>query len=608
MDEVGVDQSERIERFARTVFLALDGKAASASFVRTVARTVWAPLWPEIRHRVLSERPDAGEELERLSRPADDVEAAIAAAKDPDYWPDPEPLGDPPPKSIPLDGVPDVLRRHVESVAGFAQVPTDAALMLALAAVSTCVHGRAQVAVRSGWVEYLCIYVALVMESGTRKSAVYESMFGCVERWEARQAQSCAPDTARGLAEREILESQFSAAKKAAARGRATMHEVEAARIALEDHQVPRARRLIASDITPEALASRMLEHHGCLAIAAPEGDPLRIATGRYGNGPNLDIMKRAWSCERVIVDRIGRPSETIRRPSLVLALAFQPSVLETMEHSRTLRGEGLYGRMLWAMPEDNVGHRLTGDDVPALDDQAVADYERLIQGLLELEAAGVEKDGALVPRTMTLSAGAEEYVTRVWLPAIEGRLAEDGDLRDLRDWGGKMAGQAIRIAALLEIVRRVDQGLDAWFGHISEQSVHTAVNIMQALAQHARAALSGGRRDELGEYVLRRLAALPDEDRTVRGAWQAAKRRRDIENVGDLQEVLDRLERHHWIRIHAVASNGRGRRPSPRIEVHPDAYFGDGRRNSGGISVTPQFIHGPHNSNSGGNGVHVGS
>lgn len=477
----------------------------------------------------------------------------------------------PEPAELPVDALPAVLAAHVRSVAAATQTPQDLAALLSLTAVSVSIHGRARVRVRAGWHEPLGIYGAAIMAPGARKSPVYAHMFAPLYTWEAEQTRQYASATARGLTERTVLERQLERAQADAAKGNATLDDVEAARVRLADHRVPRARQLIASDATPEALPGLMIENGGAIAVCAPEGDFLRVAAGRYSRdgAANLGVLKSAWSCEPLRISRVGRAHEYVARPSLVLALAMQPIVLETIGNADTLRGEGVYGRILWCVPPDTVGRRLTGSDVPPFDRDAADAYARALRDVLAIDAAASDEAGPL-PHDLRLSTGATRELDRLEA-SVEQRMRDDGDLYLIRDWAAKLCGQCVRIAALLHVLER-DVGQP-----IVQDAMAAAAAIGDALATHALVVL--GRRADprtmLLRDVLARAAELPADARTVRDLYQRMKGRSAIACVADLDDLIEELRERGLLRTIAMPRLGRGRPGSPRIELHPDLESG---------------------------------
>ncbi len=94
---------------------------------------------------------------------------------------------------------------------------------------------------------------------------------------------------------------------------------------ALEDFEVHRPLILLSDDITPEALGTRMVEQGGNAAIVSTEGGLFSMMLGRYSGSSNLDVYLKAHSGDDHRVDRVGRKSDHIERPSLSLSLAFRP-------------------------------------------------------------------------------------------------------------------------------------------------------------------------------------------------------------------------------------------------------------------------------------------
>ena len=92
----------------------------------------------------------------------------------------------------------------------------------------------------------------------------------------------------------------FAAGGKKRSGGGSAEDYAEAVNADLEDARaaVPPFPRLLAGDATPEALVRLMVEQGGRIALLSPEGDPFRLADGRYSDGAaRLDELKRAW-CE----------------------------------------------------------------------------------------------------------------------------------------------------------------------------------------------------------------------------------------------------------------------------------------------------------------------
>jgi hypothetical protein len=478
--------------------------------------------------------------------------------------------GPPDPADLPLDPLPPVLRGHVVSVAGATQTPPDMGAMLALAAVSAATAGRAVVHVdHTGWNELVTIYTAAVLPPASRKSPVYALMTQPLVEWEREARARIAPEYGRARAAADLAADRLAAARKGARNGGGdTLDAYEAARIALVDAEelVPILPRLLAGDVTPEGLVRLMGEQRGPIALMAPEADPIKIADGRYENAPRLDELCRAWSGERITSDRAGRDSIIVDFPCLTMGLCMQPDVLEGLRHARAFTGQGLMGRILWCRPEHGLGTRLTGRRVPPLDTAAADRYARALLTLLD--TARPETPHALRVTDAALEALYD------FAAAVEADLADGGRLAGIREWAGKSVGQAVRLAALLELAARADDGRSLW-APVGPSAVRGGVRLVRALTTHALHVLgTTGMDAETADlvYLLRRIREIPIGS-TVRDLHVAVQGRANIRKADSpsdyLAELLDGLVERGCIRLVPQQSTG-GRPPSPVIELHP--------------------------------------
>lgn len=557
-----VGAAKALGRVASRAQLAHDGQWASLVLSAEKALRPWLGG----RARVMAEGIVAGCR-EQGARQRADLDGE---------WGDPVPLGPPDPEPIPLGCLPKVLRDHVESVAGATQTPSDMAALLALAAISVTVQGKAEIEIRRGWREPLNTYVGAVLPPASRKSPVFSHVFRPLEEWETERARKELP--ARQAAEdaREVLEKRLEAAKRDAAKGDLPLEAVEAARFKLLEASLPIVTRLNAPEATPEALVPIMAEQGGRLAILAPEGDPLRIADGRYsGHGDaRLDVLKRAWTGrEPIRVDRIGREGDYIRRPALTLALCLQPCVLQTLKNARSFRGEGIFGRFLWVIPESGIGSRLTGPHVPPLDQGAASEWDALLRRLLGSRPRDVDGDGAYVPHPLHLAPDAVE-VLHAWEVETETALGPGGMLAGIPDWGGKLVGNTIRLAGLMHLAHTAEKNVaDLWGAPISAGAMGGAIKLGRALSTHALHVLDSLDADPkrvLLRYVLRRIQELPPEDRNLRRLREVCRGKRDIDTAEDIGDIVEELAKRNIVRLVRSESMGQGRPESPALHLHP--------------------------------------
>lgn len=381
-----------------------------------------------------------------------------ANAVDPMPFDEPVPLTDPVPMPpFPVDALPTEIAAMVDAVAEATQ--TDPAMpgTSALSVLSACTGGHAEVEIRAGWRETLCLYTANIAESGERKSGVQQAMTRPLLDAEEGLVDTAMPAHLEAAARKQIADKAAEKATRDAANAKpdntqeATADAIGAAAFAASI-DVPPVPRLLADDITPEKVASVMAEQKGRLAIISAEGGIFDIIAGRYnGNVPNLDVWLKGHAGDPIRIDRMGRPPEYIRRPALTLGLMIQPEVLKVIAAHRAFRGRGLLARFLYARPASKVGHRATAAK-PVPDDIANA-YNTLVQNL----ASGLA-EWLSDPAVLVLTDEAQQAMEDVE-EAIEPTLADDGELSVLKDWGSKYAGAIARIAGILHLA---EHGADA--------------------------------------------------------------------------------------------------------------------------------------------------
>ena len=488
-----------------------------------------------------------------------------------DSWADPTPLrrvrGVRP---FPVNALPRDLANMVAAVSEFTQTPTDLAGTVVLGVLSACAGGRAVVEVRPGWREPVNIYAVVAMAPGSRKSPVFATMTAPL-----LDVEKDLIDQVRGaIVEAETLKKIATnrAETTRAAAGRADPGQRDqlaadaiADALAAEAVTVPVLPRLFADSVTPEAAASLLAEQGGRLAILSAEGGIFDVLAGRYSNGlPDLDVWLKGHAGDPLRIDRKGRPAEYVRAPALTVCLTVQPSILTTIGRNTTFTGRGLLARFLFAVPVNNVGHRRVGTaSVPA----AVAEaYDTTVRSLAETMSGWTD------PAVLTLTPAAAQMVLTAE-STIEPRLGPHGDLGHVADWGAKLVGATVRLAALLHLAADPTRG---WSTPISDSDVTGAVRLAGYFTDHAVAAFAFMGADQAvadAEHVLGHLRAHNVRAVSVRNLFDRVRSSR-FEKVGDLIATLDLLETYGWVsRRPTPPRESGGRPPSPTYDVHPQVH-----------------------------------
>jgi hypothetical protein len=283
-----------------------------------------------------------------LAHAAEELADTRTAAPGERRWERPIPLGvagEVP--AFPVEVLPGWLGEYVAAVATATQTPPDLAGMLALAVLATVAAGAVEVEPRPGWREPLCLFVAVGMDAGARKSSVFTAMTRPVAEFERDQAAAALPGITETAALRRIAEQAAAAAEAAASRAPTSQQEQAQAEAIARTAEaanltVPPVPRWLVDDATPEALAG-LLATYGRIALLSPEGDVFDQMAGRYNQsaGPNLGVYLKGHAGDLLKIDRRGRPPEYVEQPCLTIGLTVQPEVLRGLAGRPGFGGRG---------------------------------------------------------------------------------------------------------------------------------------------------------------------------------------------------------------------------------------------------------------------------
>ena len=337
-------------------------------------------------------------------------------------------------RPFPTDKLPSPLDSFAECLALSTQTPEGMAGLLALGVLATLFQSRFTVKITEDWSEPLCLWPCVVASPGERKSAVMSALTKPVYEYEAERRELEAADIEKNKTERIILEGQLEKAKKAAMNNSSQIGNALELSAQLADFKELHEYRLLADDATSEKLVDLMEKQGGCLTVCSSEGGIFDSMQGRYDRSANFDIYLKAHAGDPVIVDRIGRKSNYIQNPRLTMMLTIQPEVLSGLMNNAAFRGRGLCGRFLYAMCESKIGNRLTSP--PPVPQSVKDDYRAFIRKALSNKYEG----------TLVLSADADA-LRMEYQDYVEKKRGSTWE--NMRDWGGKLVGAMVRIAAL---------------------------------------------------------------------------------------------------------------------------------------------------------------
>jgi hypothetical protein len=467
------------------------------------------------------------------------------------------------PDPIPTNCLPGWLGDMARAVSEGTETPFDLAALLAIAVASSCIAAKAEISPEPGYVEPLNIFVCPAMESGNRKTAVFNRLMAPIAEWERMEVERTEPERRRQLSERRTTEARIERLRKKAASATdpsAMIQELHQLEQALPE--VPPAPRLFSDDITPERLASLMQEQGGRMAVFSDEGGVFDMLAGRYSKGvPNLDLWLKGHSVSLVRVDRQdrSRPPIIIDRPHLTVGISPQPDVLESLHDKPGFRGRGLLARFLYGLPQSRLGYRtLAPSPIPS----HVENRYRL--GIEQL----INYRPATILRLRFSDAAYREW--KGFQLSLEPQFRDGGALQSLRDWGGKLAGAVARLAGIFHMVLQSDR--DEVETEITFTTVRPAIEFGTSLISHAQAVFALMDRDPAVNNAEKLLAWITHQGKTsftVRDCFRAHQGR--FQRVDAMQPILGLLEQHGYIRRVKQGSAG-GRPSSDLCEVNPAA------------------------------------
>jgi replicative DNA helicase len=554
--------------FLHTLLASVPTVANAAHYAGLVADTAHARRLHDLRTRLAHVDADPA----TLAQVA--AELADTATAGPGGWQPPIPLGVAGTlPAFPVEVLPGWLGHYVAAVATATQTPADLGGMLALAVLATVAGGAVEIQPRAGWQEPVCLFVAVGMDAGARKSGVFTALTRSLAEFERDQAAAALAGITEQATLRRIAEQAAAHAEQAASKAppeQAQDKQAEAIARAAEaaNLAVPPVPRWLVDDATPEALAG-LLATYGRIALLSPEGDVFDQMAGRYNQaaGPNLGVYLKGHAGDLLKVDRRGRPPEYIERPCLTIGLTVQPDVLRSLADRPGFRGRGLLAGFLYALPASLVGHRQPGAPPvpPAMADRYAVELQTLAASLTTPASLAGDR-----PTLLTLAPDAGELLLD-FERALEPRLAAGtGDLAHLAGWAAKLTGATCRIAALLHLAAHLRDG---WARPVDADTLRGAIRLAGYLVDHALAVfdlMGADPRIDDARWLLDWINRTGHQQFTRRDAHQAARGR--FRKATDLDPPLALLEEHGYLRrteVEPLSPKG-GRPPSPRFLVNP--------------------------------------
>ncbi|KAA6184242.1 DUF3987 domain-containing protein [Thiohalocapsa marina] len=490
-------------------------------------------------------------------------------------WPDPEPvpergdLGTVPP--FPLTLLPSALQTAVREVARFNKVAEASAALIGIGTLATAIGKRAMVVERGGLNHHPALFLVGIADSGERKSPVFRSMTEPLEAWAVEQEPSWAEATRRVKSRNAAVDSEIAKLKR---QKDCDLFETARRIEALEAERLPLppTPKLFTTDCTEERVFQLMHERQGAFAVMSGEGRPILDAIlGKYSGDKRTGdaIYLAGISGDTVSRDRVGSgqngpEDRVIRRPCLNVCVMVQPDkYLEAAGHS-ALRASGALARIWPVWLPTMVGRQHEQLQEQTLCAGELKGYAQLVRAILVHEPRR-DGFGRPLPHLARLSRDAAE--ARVELHnSLQDRMAEGGDLSDVRDIAAKAVTQICKLALVLHVAAspQVLEAPDSAIDATTWAAAHCAgVWFLEEAVRVQRIALE----DPILELARRTLAWLqrqkPSGLLSARTLCLYGPRPRP--NAKTANAVLELLEELGWLRIEPSAS-----RRKPCYLPHP--------------------------------------
>lgn len=496
------------------------------------------------------------------------LEATTPWEPAPEPWPDLQRYEEVDVPEFPTHALPSPVREWVEAESVATQTPPDLAALLALAFCAATIARRLTVQPRSSWTEPTNVYVAVVLDPAIRKSAVFADATKPLCDLEQEEVDAARERVAVEQSQKRRAQKQLEKLDREIAKNPTADKIAQADDLAreLSNGPEPVLPRRIVDDATQEKLGMMLAEQGGRMGSMSPEGGVFDHMAGQYSKSgiASFDTYLKAHSGDSLRTERVTRQPVYVERPALTIAYAIQWAVLQGLNQKQTFRGRGLLGRFLYAAPKSWIGERLIAP--PSVPEEVVQGYHQLVRklGVCELE-------GCLRLETKAVELLAD------WEQHVEHMLGDGGELSAIRDWGGKLVGQTVRLAGILHCIKHA--GDNSLLAAIDSETIHSAITIAKYLIPHAEYVLSEMAKDSDDESGCTPVAA-----RTLLG-WIKRKKKEHFtkrvahqgislfkrQNTDVLDAILRELcERGYLREIPATPKSGPGRPASPVFEVNP--------------------------------------
>lgn len=383
--------------------------------------------------------------------------------------------------AFPVNAFPPPFCDYIASAAEHIQVDPCAIGTAILATAAGAAQHRFTVKHPSGngHKEALCLFTAIIGESGERKSASIKAARRLLEPWEAKQAGSYGTARADFVARRQAIEAKKQSALATlkspkdpgdSARDNAET-KLQSAERELQAMTPPPDPSFTASgNATPEAIAERLQETGGTLLILDPEPNFFNILAGAYtkkGVPANIDAILECYDGGLLLVIRVGGRRIIVKAAHISMCIYAQPDAFTRFYSDPELAGRGMVPRFLVAYMPSMAG-KIREDSSTTLDTAA---QDRCADRLAEILDVPLTDD----PPAIGWQEDARAEILR-YCQTLQDARRPGGSMSATGDssYAAKASGACYRIAAILHLLAEGTEAADG----ISVETARRAIEL----------------------------------------------------------------------------------------------------------------------------------
>lgn len=420
------------------------------------------------------------------------------------------------------------------------------------------------------------LYSMVVAESSERKSPTIKSVTWPIYEYEKEENERRRPDISRYELKKKILERRVKNLTEEVVnvkkKSEISMEDILEAQRELDELEEVAPLRLIADDITAEALIKLMAQNDERIAIISTEGGIFGNIAGRYSNSSNMDIYLKGYSGDCLSDDRIGRNGNQLEEPLLSVLLYVQPIIVKQLMENEEFVGRGLPARFLYTYPVSKIGKReYKNEPIP---EYRKDDLWNIINRLLKIPIP--EKPVEVRPDEQALKL-ATSYFYEVDQDILKAPSME------LRSWIGKLHGNTMRIALVLHCIKHLED-FDKYM--IDAKTMSNAIEIgrffmKQAMIVYSTTGLADPQEVRDAKFILQKIDAIGKMEMKLSDIQQLCKDKAGLETKKKIVPGINCLIKRGYIRVEKNKDNSKnpknsqnpkkGGRPTEIVYVNPE-------------------------------------